>query len=515
MSSSRSAIDVRTPSDKTVAEIVFALLLAAALAPVLAVRIPAMADYPDHLARMYLLSQYGTPDENPFYRVVWAPYPNLAMDLLVPPVARLLGVELASRLFVLLSQILLVAGAFAIERAVKGRVQIAGFAAVMFLYCLPFAWGFVNFEFGLGVALAGIAAMLAFQERPWPLRLAVNAGFVVIVFFAHFFALGVYGATLGLYELWRAAALRAPLRETAGRLGVLALPAALVLGAVAASGTTIGGAGSTWLFAYKPLWLFHIMNGYSLPVSAASLVVLIGLLYVLIKRGAFSLIPVGLWIATGFLVLYIAIPSRLLATSYADFRIIAAGPFILPAFCRLALPSRRWFVAALGVVAAITLANLAVVVYVWTSYRADYADLIASFAKIEKGALVLVAHSGDADDPPLRNLLDYPMYNAPALAVHYAGAFVPSFFAAPGKQPVIARGPYQHLVEQASYGIVPASVLTAIAAGTSSAAPDFLRHWRSDYDYLYVLGSRTDNPLPDALTEVYAAPRFVLYAVKK
>ena len=506
---------MRTPSDKTVAEIVFALLVAASLTPVLAVRIPAMADYPDHLARMYLLSQFGTPEENPFYRVVWAPYPNLAMDLLVPPAARLLGVELASRLFLLLSQILLVAGAFAIERAVKGRVQIAGFAAVMFLYCLPFAWGFVNFEFGLGVALCGIAVMLAFQERPWPLRLLLNAGFVVAVFFAHLFALGVYGATLGLYESWRAAAFRAPLRETAGRLAVLALPAVLMLGAMALSGTTIGGAGSSWLFAYKPLWLFHIMNGYSLPVSAATLVVLIGFLYVLIKRGAFSLIPVGLWIAVGFLFLYVAIPSRLLATSYADIRIIAAGAFILPAFCRLTLPSRRWLIAALGVVAAITLANLAVVVYVWTSYRADYDELIASFAKIEKNALVLVAHSGEADDPPLRDLLDYPMYNAPTLAVHYANAFVPSFFAATGRTLVIAHAPYVHLVEPALDGMVPVVVLKAIAAGTSSDAPEFLRNWRSDFDYLYVLGPRTDNPLPGELTELYAAPRFVLYAVRK
>ena len=61
----------------------------------------------------------------------------------------------------------------ALERVVKGRVQLSGFVALMFLYCLPFAWGFVNFEFGLGVALWGIAAMLAVQDRPWPVRLLV------------------------------------------------------------------------------------------------------------------------------------------------------------------------------------------------------------------------------------------------------------------------------------------------------------------------------------------------------
>src|SRR5258708_35518928 len=113
-------------------------------------------------------------------------------------------VENGTGVFLLLSQLLVVGGALVLERVVKGRVHIAGFAALMFLYCLPFTWGFVNFEFGLGLSLFGIAAMLGVQEREWPLRLAVNALFVAALFMAHFFALGIYGATLGIIELWRA-----------------------------------------------------------------------------------------------------------------------------------------------------------------------------------------------------------------------------------------------------------------------------------------------------------------------
>ena len=80
----------------------------------------------------------------------------------------------------------------------KGRVQFAGFAALMFLYCLPFAWGFLNFEFGLGIALWGLAAYLMVTERAWPVRFIVNAAFVAALFTAHFFSLGIYGATLGV-----------------------------------------------------------------------------------------------------------------------------------------------------------------------------------------------------------------------------------------------------------------------------------------------------------------------------
>ena len=58
-----------------------------------------MVDYPNHLARMYLLSRTGVADANPFYQIAWAAYPNLAMDLIVPPLGRLLGVETATRFF--------------------------------------------------------------------------------------------------------------------------------------------------------------------------------------------------------------------------------------------------------------------------------------------------------------------------------------------------------------------------------------------------------------------------------
>src|ERR1700688_920653 len=108
----------RPGSERSVAIVAFALLAGASLLPVLLTPIPAMVDYPNHLARMYILSQNGTPDANPYYEVVWALYPNLAMDLLVPQMARLISVENATRLFLLLSQLSLVGVALVLVRGV-------------------------------------------------------------------------------------------------------------------------------------------------------------------------------------------------------------------------------------------------------------------------------------------------------------------------------------------------------------------------------------------------------------
>src|SRR5437588_215467 len=95
--------------------LMIASLFLLSISPVLIVDVPAMVDYPNHLARMHVLAVAGTPNANPFYEVTWRLYPNLAMDLTVPWLAKLMGVETALKAFLLVSQALIVSGAVAIE----------------------------------------------------------------------------------------------------------------------------------------------------------------------------------------------------------------------------------------------------------------------------------------------------------------------------------------------------------------------------------------------------------------
>ena len=503
--------------DIAVGRIVLVLLIGAALLPVLLVHIPAMVDYPNHLARMYLLSSSGTAVANPFYRVAWGLYPDLAMDLVIPQIARLTGVETAARIFLLLSQVLILSGAMGIEWVVKGRVQLSGFAAVMFLYCLPFAWGFLNFEMALGVALVGIAAMFAIEERPWALRLAVHSLFVVVVFVCHFFALGLYGFVLGWHELWRAWDRHASTVETARRLLLLAIPAIIVLVAMMSTGGTIGDPRMPWRWhlGFKPLWIFSILNGYVLSVSWVSVVVLAGWIVLAARRGILRFGPGGLWMTAGLTLLYVAVPAQLFNASFVDQRVIVAAGFILPAFLSLSLPNRRWLLASLACIGCVIIANLAVTYTVWLSYRADYAAMIHSFDKIGTRPLVLVAESGKAEDPPMHHLTEYPMYHAATLAVHYVDAFVPDLFTGVGKQPIRARAAVRRL-DIPEGGPYPLADLVAIAQGKPPAGtPEFVRSWDRDFNYLYVIGPRRANPLPNLLEEIDRGRRFVLYRIRR
>ncbi len=498
----------------TAAPLALAFLVAAALAPVVMVDIPAMVDYPNHLARMYVLAAAGTPDRSPYYVVAWGLYPNLAMDLIVPLLGRLIGVEAATKTFLLSSQILVVTGAIAIEWVVKGRHAIAGFAALLTLYGLPFAMGFVNFEFGLGISLWGIAAWLAFVKKSWPARLALHSVFVLLLFLAHFFALGIYGLTIGCYELWGLWSRRFDARRAAALVFLMAGPVLLLLGIMVMAGGAIGGSRTEWDVASKVGWVLLAINGYSAPLSAASVVMLALLMYVLYRNRLLSISAAGRWIAAGFLIVFLALPFRLLDTAFADARMVVAAACVLPAFMTLEIPNPRVGGALIAAVAAIALANVAFVTQLWRGYDADYAAFKRSFAMIERGSRVLVGHSGTAPDPP-EDLSEYPAYHAPTLAVHFAKALVPTLFTYPGKQPIEVVPAFRRLAITQG-GPAPLALLKHLAAGGPAAgAPGFLHNWLDDFDYLYLLGPRIANPLPDVLDEVMKARRFTLYRIRK
>ena len=164
-------------------------------------------------------------------------------------------------------------------------------------------------------------------------------------------------------------------------------------------------------------------------------------------------------------------------------------------FCKPGLaPDRFW--AATG----LTFINLALVWWVWLSYRPAYAEIIASFDRLAKDSTVLVADSYPPGKPG-GGLGDYPFYHAPTLAVAYANALVPSLFTYPGDRPVTLRPAYRQFVQPGL--LAPKfAALPDIASGADKDAPEYLRSWPQKYDYIYVLGPRAPNPMPLLLHEL-------------
>jgi hypothetical protein len=487
--------------------------------PTMSVRIPAMEDYLDHIGRMYILTTAGANNANPYYQVSWALYPDIAMDLIIPWLAKFLQVEIAGKLFFIASQLLIISGAVVLELSIKRRHEFAIFFSLMALYSMPFSLGLVNFEFGIGVGLWGIALwILLSRAANLSTRFIVHATFSIVLFLSHFFSLGIYGLTLGLFELHRLFESKFDTRRALLIGFELASPVIVMLLFMLWTGATIGDGNNEWWFSWKPVWFALFLNGYSVTLAAGSAAALAILLFFGAIRRHLSLSTTGKWIALGFLLVFIAMPFKLAGSRMADIRMISAAFLVLPAFVTVSSQSKsfRYFAAILFVI--IILLNGSFTGYVWASYQNDYEAMKTSFSLLRRQSFILVAN-GPARDDSSDFLTDVPMWRAPTLAVYYAKAFVSSLYTIPGTHAVRVRPQWKQLaVDSRTETYAPPSIasLKAIAEGNNgTGAPQYIRNWQNDFDYVYVLGPRTGNALPNLLVELFTDRRFTLYRIRK
>ena len=154
----------------------FMALALIALAPVITVRLPPILDYPNHMARMYVLAKLpDAPDLARFYKAVWTPLPDLALDAVVPFLARLVPVETAMRLYLGFMLLALAGGCVALHRAAFRRWSLWPLLAFLLLYNRILLWGFLNYLAGVTLMLWALAVWLALERRPVAVRVAVGA----------------------------------------------------------------------------------------------------------------------------------------------------------------------------------------------------------------------------------------------------------------------------------------------------------------------------------------------------
>lgn len=140
---------------------IFGMLLIIQLCPIWFTAYPAMHDYPNHLARAHILHQYGDVESyRSLYERDWRLFPNLAIDLIIPGLLNVCSVETASKIFLSITIALFNLGIHALGLAINGRPRWTVLAATFFTYNFAFAYGFVNYIFGLGVFFIALATWL-------------------------------------------------------------------------------------------------------------------------------------------------------------------------------------------------------------------------------------------------------------------------------------------------------------------------------------------------------------------
>ena len=329
----------------------FALAMTLVAVPVFSTVLPPLLDYPNHLARMHLLAQGG----DAFYSVHWAALPNLAEDLIVPQLARLMPLDLAGKLFLVMIFAVMAGGAIWLNRVATGGWRLWPLVGFLLLYNRIFLWGFLNYLFGVGVALGGAALWLALEGRRSWLRVLSSSLVALACFFSHLAAFGFYGLViLGIEAEPATAELRARRWSALGRRVVIAgaqfaAPSVLFLGNWhETAGGTISYAG-VWR---KADLLFSVFDNYDRAFDLACFALFLGLIGGLVWTRRLGLTRRLGW-ATGIVfVTYLALPSQIYGGSGADHRLPTALFLLLIAATAPRFADRR-AAAAIGVGAAL------------------------------------------------------------------------------------------------------------------------------------------------------------------
>ncbi len=519
------------PHKRLLIVIAWVALSVAALWPVFATSVPPLIDLPNHLARIHILNNI---DDDPVlganYRAEPSVMPNLAMEIIVTPLAKAMGVRGAGRLFVAMTMLVLIGGTLFLHRVLHGRTGLWPAAVFLILYNHALVWGLVGFLFALGVALFAFAGWVALRDRPLRMRLPLFCAAALALFFLHLLGLAVYGLLVVVFELKRGLARPRDMRRVPrdwAVAGATFLPA-LVLIAISAGRAPgqfmvdYGGLGLKLRAILAPtLTYMETLDGVLLLFLGGAL--LFGLLTR--RIGIYRGMGLALIVLAGLVVVIPAWMNGAFGAAWGmDLRLSIALAFVAIATLDFRMKSRRVALVLGAVGLVLFAARVVTITEAWTGYDRQFTEFREAVSAIEPGAAIFQAQSDKANPDIAGGRMPQVYWHMVTQAVVTSGAFVPTLFTDPAKQPVLASAAREAV--DTPYG---APVVTSdLMAWTDPARyrqlgpivdKSGMRHyeamWQDNFDYVVVLhqGSKA-NPAPAFLIPFAAGSFFDIYRVE-
>jgi hypothetical protein len=406
-----------------------AIALLMILVPIWTVDYPGIVDYPNHLVRCYILAHYH---DNPLwqqrFRLDYSPLPNLAIDLIVTPLLRIMPLLRAGKVFLSLAATLYVVGCSETGRALTGKPNWLAIVCAFTFYNSPFLFGFVNYVFGIGVFLCVFAFWLRVRDAMTPLRFFVCCFLSIVAFLAHLSSvviLGVACLTIALLDFAR----DRRISRLIVKLVWLACPLVFMAGFLKSSGPV--GVIAWASPREKLISLLAPVRSYSVALDFAVILVLFVCALAMQAR---SRVHGGAWAGFVLFALFLITPSALYTVSAADAR------YVIPAYLILALSIElrqgRWQKAALALASAAMVIHTASIAANWLTINHRSQQVLAMGDGLPVGARIYV----------LKPALDVTKLDRGFVhVIQYwtisHGADLSTLFAIPGQQPLVFREP--------------------------------------------------------------------------
>lgn len=502
------------------------------LFPLFLVDVPPLLDYPNHLARMHVLA-FGEHDAflSRMYEQHWSIIPNLAIDLVMPAMLKVMPIYVAGRIVLAATLLLPLIGVLVYHRVAFGVRSYWPLAAALTAYNSLFLFGFMNFLLALGMALLVAAAWLRWRDRHPIWITAFGALATVAIFFMHLFGLVFLAVLLGSEELanfrWpnqtNGVSWSALLRRAA--MGVIAFAPPVVLYFLAPL-NELGGE-----MTFRPLWhkLYSLVEPFMVYDGAWDVLtggVFLAGIYLACRFRHMRIAPGTTLALLVLFVAYLCSPFVMKQTGFIDARFpIMLGLLLFAGLLPVTLPPRVSLIIG-GVLALLFLARTASLAEVWYDHNRDLADFRRVIAAVEPGSRVLVVDVDETDAPdywttvPRGRHIPYFMrldYHLPALLTIERHAFFPYLFTVAAKQPLTVRPPFDKIA--IPEGLPPSWQSLVVGHRVHSDVPTpYLDNWQSNFDYVLLLnaggGGDLSAYLPDRLALLATADVAALFRIR-
>ena len=483
------ATPARSISSTTFFRLIGLLILAAMLLiPIWSVAFPPLLDYPNHLARAFVLAH---PNDShfsfqQFYNADWGAYPYLGMDASLAVLGRLFPIETAGRVYLSLCALALPAAAWFFLHEAQPNAEAASLWTLLISYNVFFLEGFLNFDLSIAVGFLALGLWLRWLARQGIARWIPCLVAFTALYFTHLLGFGVAGLILVAYL----ALSHRPVRDWVWS-GALALPGVAFYLHSSRIGLSLAGiVFHDWHDKLGSLGM--ILHGYWPWLDWISIAALAGcFLAAWWHNPEFRWDRKWMAISAFLFVLFCAIPWEWGEGSDLDIRVL---PFLFVAILATARAGSRG-----KVLLAIPLLLFAVrtfsVAQHFKDAQPELAGLAQSFDAVPRDALVLPIVEGD-EDP-----IERPFTHFWAYGVIRRGWFSPYLMDAPGETPM--RIIHESYTPDGFWDLVYTDV------------PDW-KQVQNDYDYVWAYDvPRYSSPLAAIGERIYSSGALEVYRIRK
>lgn len=176
-------------------------LYAVTIFPLLVIEHPPLLDYPNHLARLYVLENSTDDHLRKFYEPVWHLLPNLGFDVIGLALAQILPIDLVGRVFLALSFAVIGTAPIALSRALWRRYSVTSLFGFPLTFNLVLQQGFLAYLLGSGLAVWAFALFVGLARQPLWIRIIFTQIAALLLYICHLYALGIFALLCATFEI--------------------------------------------------------------------------------------------------------------------------------------------------------------------------------------------------------------------------------------------------------------------------------------------------------------------------